>query len=68
MAFDVGIVHGTYEEVGQIGSASYGANELFKVHAFMYSCKIFLLNVFHAELGAHKDENFVNEFVFYYIL
>ena len=53
LGFDVGIVHGSYEEVGQIGSASYSSNELFEVHAFMYSGEIFLLNVFHAELSAH---------------
>ena len=34
----------------------------------MYSSKIFLLNVFHAELGANQDENFVNKFIFNYFL
>ena len=52
LGFDFGIVHGSYEEVGQIGSTSDGPDELFKVHAFMNSCKIFRLNVFHAELCA----------------
>ena len=68
LGFGFGIVHGSYEKVGQIGSTSDGSDELFEVHAFMNGCKIFWLNVFHAELCADQDEDFVDKLVFDYLL